>query len=361
MIRFLHAADLHLDSPFRSLTPEKAAQRRAELRQLPQQLCELAQQQRCELLLLAGDLFDAVGGYPESTEALQRAFRAFPGEVFIAPGNHDFYSAASPYAAGGWSENVHIFRSAQPERVFLPTFDCAVYGAAFQEESAPALLEGFRVEDPDCINLMVLHGDALNAQSPYNPISQAQIEASGLDYLALGHVHACSGPQQAGGTVYAWPGCTAGRGFDETGEKGVLLGEVSGGLCTIRFQPLPSRRYEILRLAAGEDPLAAILSALPEDTQRDSYRIILTGEADPPDLRALYTALEPRFFSLTLRDQTRPKAELWAAAGEDTLKGLFLQRLKEEWDTAPEAERKRIALAARYGLAALEGREVPEL
>ena len=85
MLRFLHAADLHLDSHFRSLPPERAIQRRAELRALPGLLCDLAREQDCQLLLLSGDLFDAVGGYPETIEALIRAFSACPAQISSPP------------------------------------------------------------------------------------------------------------------------------------------------------------------------------------------------------------------------------------------------------------------------------------
>lgn len=362
MLRFLHAADLHLDAPFSALSPEQAAQRRAELRELPLQICELANEQDCDLVLLAGDLFDTVGGYPETIETLQRAFAACRARIFISPGNHDFYSEASPYARTQWPENVHIFRSAQPECVYLSELDCAVYGAAFLSQDAASPLAGFRVQDPEAANLMVLHADAMNPASPYAPITKDQIAETGLDYLALGHIHLRTEPAVAGATTYAWPGCPMGRGFDETGEKGVYLGRLDETGCSLTFHPLPGRRYEILRVAAGDDPKQSILTALGDTkTQKHCYRILLTGEADPFDRDALQKELAERFFSLTIRDRTVPKADLWACAGEDTLKGLLLQNLKEQWHRAPTEEKKRYELAARYALAALEGREVPQV
>lgn len=362
MLRFLHAADLHLDAPFSALSPEQAARRRAELRELPEAICELANQQNCDLLLLAGDLFDTVGGYPETIEALQRAFAACRAKIFISPGNHDFYSAASPYARVTWPENVHIFTSSEPACVYLPDLDCAVYGAAFLGQTAESPLAHFRVQDPDAKNLMVLHADAMNPGSPYAPITREQIEAAGLDYLALGHIHLRAEPALAGKTAYAWPGCPMGRGFDETGEKGVYLGTLDEGGCALTFHPLPGRRYEILRVSAGEDALQSILSALGSTETKDHcYRILLSGESDPIDLKALHEQLEVRFFSLSIRNHTIPKADLWTGAGEDSLKGLLLQDLQKQWHSAPTAEKKRFELAARYALAALEGREVPQL
>ncbi len=354
MIKFLHAADLHLDSPFRALPPEKAAARRREQHGLLEALVELCDAERCDLLLLAGDLFDSEAARRDTEEALTRSLRACHAQVFIAPGNHDFYAPGSPYD-GDWPENVHIFQSEKPEAVVLEELNCAVWGAAFTAPAAGALLKGFRVADPSLVNLMVLHGDAENPSSPYNPVSAGEIEGSGLDYLALGHRHAAGGPFRAGVTSYAWPGCAMGRGFDETGQKGVYLGEVSKEGVSLGFRPLPGRRYEILRVEAGDDPLAAIEAALPLETGDDIYRVILTGQAEPPDLKKLEDALGARFYSLSLRDETTPPRDLWAEAGGDSLKGLFLKTLKGKRKDDPAL----YDLAARLGVAALEGWEVP--
>ena len=354
MIKFLHAADLHLDSSFSGLSAEKAAERRREQRLMLQGIVELCNANACDLLLLSGDLFDSENAYPETIEALVAALADCRARVFIAPGNHDFLRAGSPYLTAPWSENVHIFKSEAITSVALPDLGCTVYGAGFAQMDCPALLGGFVAAD--AVSLMVLHGDVGKPLSPYNPITEAEIAATKLTYLALGHVHAMSAGR-AGNTVYAYPGCPMGRGFDELGEKGVLLGEADANGCAVRFVPLGERRYEILTVAAGENPLDAITAKLPADTEKDVYRILLTGEADPPDLRALHDALSARFYSLEIRDCTLPRVNLWEGADERTLRGCFLAKIKEKYDAADEQAKPQIAAAARCGLDALDGRE----
>jgi len=357
VVKFLHAADLHLDSPFHGLPAAQAAQRRQEQRDLLNAMCELANDRECDLMLLSGDLFDSDNAYPETLEALCGALGRFRGRVFISPGNHDCLYAGSAYFTAPWPENVHIFTSERISSAVLPELGCQVYGAGFLSPSAPALLDGFRAEDSQLLNIMVLHGDPETPGSPYSPITREQIAASGLDYLALGHIHARTQAKTAGRTLYAWPGCPMGRGFDELGEKGVYLGILSEAECRLEFAPLPGRRYEILDVPAGEDPLNAILAVLPEDTSRDIYRIRLTGIADPVDLAALHRELAPRFYVLHLRDLTQPRVDLWKEAGEDHLKGQFLALLQAQLQDADEETRAQIHLAARLGLAAMEGRE----
>lgn len=355
MISFLHAADLHLGAPFSGLSPAQAAKRREEQIELVRRMFDASNERGCTLALLAGDLFDAPEVRPDTLEQVQRACAGFHGHIFIAPGNHDCCKPGGVYSLGGWPENVHIFSSRDISHVELP--ECTVYGAGFTQVSENAMLDGFRAEDGKPA-LMVLHGDCLQKDSPYDPITKEQVEKSNLTYLALGHIHQASGLLRAGKTAYAWPGCAMGRGFDELGEKGVYFGSVSdSGKVSLEFVPLGGRKYEILRVDAGDDALSAIEQALPKNTQNDIYRIILTGQAALPDTRALTCALESRFFALSIRDETRPKQELWSGAGEDTLRGLFLQTLRTQYDAAADdVTRRKIARAARLGLDAMENR-----
>lgn len=353
MIKLLHAADFHLDSAFSALSAEQAALRRREQRSALERLAAAAQ--GCDIVLLAGDLFDSARVYRDTLDALKRFFASVKAEIFIAPGNHDYLTGGSPYLTESWSGNVHIFTKPAIRRVRLEHLRCDVYGAAFNAPEMPALLKDFRVADPEAINLMVLHGD-LQPNSPYNFIGSEEVAASGLDYLALGHIHMRE-VKRFGKTTCAIPGCLMGRGFDECGEKGALLADVSKAECNVTFVPIPTRKYEILTVEAGDDPQAAIRAALPADTQNDCYRILLTGESGPVDVNELEQALAPSFFSLSVRDRTYPKRELWAAAGEDTLRGHFLNNLKTQYDGADEETRRKLTLAARLVTALMDGRE----
>ena len=213
MLKVLHGADFHLDAPFRALPPEKAAQRREEQRDLLLRLADTVREQGVELVLLAGDLLDSEQIYGETAQLLARALGSMGVPVFLAPGNHDFWSPRSPYARIQWPENVHIFHSSQVEAVPLPRLGCTVYGAAFTAPArADRVLEGFRAEG-EGLRLMVLHGST-EPTDRYGPVPAADIAASGLDYLALGHVHTASGLNRTGDTWCAYAGCQEGRRFD---------------------------------------------------------------------------------------------------------------------------------------------------
>ena len=214
-----------------------------------------------ENVVLAGDLLDSEQIYGETAQLLARALGSMGVPVFLAPGNHDFWSPRSPYARIQWPENVHIFHTAQAEAVPLPRLGCTVYGAAFTAPArADRVLEGFRAEG-EGLRLMVLHGST-EPTDRYGPVPAADIAASGLDYLALGHVHTASGLNRTGDTWWAYPGCPEGRGFDETGDKGVYCLEIDKGQVRETFLPLCRRRYVEKEADLAGRPAAEVLDAL---------------------------------------------------------------------------------------------------
>ena len=361
-IKILHAADFHLDSAFAGLTREQAKLRRRESRRLLERLSNYVNQNAVQIVLLAGDLFDGANTYRETVEQLAEALGGMRARVFIAPGNHDFYAARSPYATLKWPENVHVFQTRGMEHVELPGLRCAVYGAAFTDAAQEtSLLEDFAAPDDGLTHLMVLHAGLNAAEARYNPITREQIAASNLDYLALGHTHRFGGVLTAGRTAYAYAGCPEGRGFDETGEKGVLCGAVGPGEVDIKFIPFAKRRYGVLRVdVTDRTPEEALQNAMPETAASDIYRVVFTGETDERgvDIKSIEERFAPDFFHLELRDETCIRQDVWARVEEDSLRGLFLKELREQYDAADEDGRARIERAVRFGLAALDKRDM---
>jgi len=237
-----------------------------------------------------------------------------------------------------------------------------VYGAAFTSPEEPdgGVLDGFAAEKDGFAQIMVLHGDLGAVNSRYRPLSREKVASAGIDYLALGHVHQYSGLQRCGNTVCAYPGCMEGRGFDECGDKGFLLGTVVPGRVELRFVPFAARRYQILRVDVSELPaLTAVEHALPGDTNNDVYRIILTGETEEELSESeLTAALADRFYALEVRDHTRIKQDIWSGAGEDSLRGLFLKKLRAQYEAASPEERPQVERAVRFGLAAMDHRDM---
>ncbi|MEA4894776.1 MAG: DNA repair exonuclease [Oscillospiraceae bacterium] len=358
-LKLLHAADLHLDSAFESLSPEQAAERRQGQRELLFGIEEAAEKRGVDAVLLSGDIFESNSVKNETRRDIGSSLGALSCPVLIAPGNHDPYSPNSVWETLRLPENIFVFKNAEPECVEFKGLPARFWGAGFQNAFSPPLLRGFSApeKNDEISDVMVIHGDTGAGESDYNPISRDDLIKSGMDYVALGHIHARTPVLRAGKTAYAYPGCAEGRGFDETGEKGALLVTISDGGVKAEFVPLNGVRYEIIRVDIGDkDVYAAVDEAVSKLSENDCCRLILTGECGtPPDVNALRKSLEGRLRELQIRDETVFKRDVWAQRGQDTLTGVFLDRLYIMYEAAKsEGERKKISLAAKYGLAAIE-------
>ena len=354
MIKILHSADWHLDSPLQGHSEAQKEYLRQALLSVPGKVASICKNENCDLVLLSGDLFD--GAYSrEGYYAVRNALEEMAVPVVITPGNHDFLSAASPWLRETWPENVHIFTRNTIESFAIPALNCRIYGAGYTGMDCGNLLENFRKEGAEQYHIGVLHADPVTAGSSYCPITKRQIESSGLTYLALGHIHK-SGSLQAGQTLCAWPGCPMGRGYDEEGEKGVTVLTLDGTL-THRFLPLDTPRFYDLEIEAGDNASSAIDRVLPPAGSNDFYRITLAGPSEKPDLIALGREFS-HFPNLVLRDNTLPPLDIWGSAGADSLEGTYFKLLQEQLEGADEETRRKVLLAAKLSRQILNGQEV---
>ncbi len=343
-LKILHTADWHLDSPFGSLTEPQRQQLQQVHRTLPDLVAQVCRRECCDLVLVAGDVFD---GTPrrETVEAVKAALGSCAVPVFIAPGNHDFCGPGSPWLEESWPENVHIFTGGL-DSVAVPELNCRVYGAGYRSMDCPALLEGFRAGGEERYCIGVLHGDPGSPRSPYCPVTAAQVRDSGLDYLALGHIHK-AGSIRAGSTLCAWPGSPMGRGWDETGEKGLCIAALDEQV-SFWTVPLDTVCFYEATVDIGRESLESVLPAVETG---DFYRITLrgTGAVDLAALKRQFSHVP----NLELRDETTPPIDLWAGMEEDSLRGVYLRLLKQA-----EEEPEIVELAAEISQRILAEEEV---
>lgn len=353
MIKLLHTADWHLDAPMVGKDPRVAQILQEQSRLLPQKIAALCRREGCQLLLIAGDLFD--GAYKKETfRTVRNTLEELGIPVVISPGNHDFIQPGSPYLEEEWPENVHIFRNPQVESIVLPELDCRVFGTGYNAMEHPGLPKDFVAEGEETWKLGLFHADTTPG-SPYCPISRKALFESGLDYVALGHIHK-QGGLPMGNTLCLWPGAPMGRGFDEPGEKGVLLVTLDKRAAA-RFLPLDTPRFHDFSLDVEQDAQTALAAQLPATESTDIYRITLTGYSKPLELSALAQVFS-HVPHLILRDETLPETELWENAGSDTLEGMLFARLLEHFQSDSPVLSERAALAARICRSILDGQEV---
>ena len=345
MIKILHTADWHLGAPLQGYGDDL----RRALAEVPGKIWEVLHQEKCDIVLLAGDVFD--GAYtPYTYQTVYDVLQAMGVPVFITPGNHDFSAPDSPWKKELWPENVHIFRSQEIESVALPELNCRIYGAGFAGMDCPSLLENFRAECDEKYAIGIFHGDTTQLNSTYNPITKTQVQDSNLDYLALGHIPK-GDSFTAGKTLCAWPGCPMGRGYDETGEKGVYIVTLDDQV-SVHFRPLNTPRFYDLQ-AEPKD----LDSTLPPVGSDDYYRVTLVGTCEEPNLDTLKCTYS-RFPNLELWDRTTRPVDVWGNSGEDSFEGVYFGLLKQAYDSAEGADKEEIYLAAEISRRLMEGQEV---
>lgn len=363
MLKFLHTADIHLDSAFTAhFTAEQAEIMRSNIMTSFSRIIKLAES--VDVLLISGDLFDNPNPSRATVSFVKRLFSEIPGtRIFIAAGNHDPYTADSVYARENWGENVHVF-GIEPDCVELPKLKTRIFGVSF---SSAHCLEGLtlpKIEKKDGVyDILSVHADLVSngSGSEYNPIDKTMIVSSNADYLALGHIHKRSEVLKCGGTYYAYPGIPQGRGFDECGDLGCYIGCFDGEITDIRFEKTAAVRMIRLETDITEytDSLHIaenVCNAMKNLGGRDDfYRIILNGRIKPGILSidSLKYKLKDSASFLEIIDKTKPAYDIEEISRQNTLCGEFVRVMLSE--TKKSADSARIEDAILLGVCALLG------
>lgn len=247
-MRFIHAADLHIDSPLRGLSRYEGApveRLRGATRLALARLVDLAIDEQVTFVLIAGDLYDRdwqdfhTGLFVR--EQMVRLGRQGI-KVFIVQGNHDAQGVISRQVP--WPDNVKVFSSKKAETVKLDDLQVAIHGHSFPDREVPEdLVPSYPDAVPGYFNVGLLHTSLTGAEGhdTYAPTTLANLRSKGYDYWALGHVHARQVVSEQPHVVY--PGNLQGRHARETGPKGCELVSVQGGLVDASFMPLDVVRW----------------------------------------------------------------------------------------------------------------------
>ncbi|WP_138752009.1 metallophosphoesterase family protein [Paenibacillus sinopodophylli] len=252
--RFLHAADLHLDSPFRGLAKAPAAVKEALMDSTFAALRELTQvaiQSQVDFIVLAGDLFDEADRSLRAQLMLLKEWATLEEHgiaVYVIHGNHDPLSGAR--AELKLPSNVYIFAANKME--YRPAYRrngelaAFVYGRSYGTRIVTEnMAAAYRIEPEAPFHIALLHGnvDGNGSHDPYAPCElQELIGGKGFDYWALGHIHHRRVLHEYPHVVYA--GNIQGRNPRETGAKGCFIIDVTEAKAVeLAFVPLDSVRW----------------------------------------------------------------------------------------------------------------------
>ena len=283
MPRFLHIADPHIDSPIRSLQRLDGAGEHAAdtlTRDAFAAAIDLAIEEKVDLVVIAGDLFDGDWKHAGTWQWTRGQFERLIEHgipAALVRGNHD--AASELQTALPWPDGVHEFRDDGAHTIAFEEAGFAVHGHSYaRRETTENLAKNYPAAVKGLFNIGLLHTafEGESAHANYAPASPDDLLARGYGYWALGHVHKPTAMTDASkyGVPILFAGNPQGRDVGEAGPRGVVLVDVANGEAKPTFRPLDRLRWFVETVSAEEcetkDDLVRLAGRRLEDVRAAS-------------------------------------------------------------------------------------------
>lgn len=359
-LRILHVADVHLGVKFKGLPPDKARNRREDIKKTFSKMIDLAKSSRTNVLLIAGDLFDDPHPSQSLVSFVMDEMKNAEIPIFLVPGNHDPMIKSCVYTENDFPSNVTIFDT---EFSCIKVGDLAVHGIAYDPEKFDKhILRDLPEPLPDRYNIALVHGSYKFmdfGDENYYPIEKEEIKSSKMDYIALGHFHTFN---EIKTTVPAcYPGTPEGLGFNDTGGRGVVIVDLDKNGVKINPNNINSRVYETYELECSDlVNEGEIEKKIYEHSDPNKLlRVKLFGVPETLiklDSDALLEEIRNSFFHLEIIDNITSSSDLQV---DNTIKGTFITKIQEKISRSTDPEEKKLLeRALRLGVQALDGGEI---
>jgi exonuclease SbcD len=296
LVKFIHAADIHLDSPLRGLERYEGApveEIRGATRRAFDNLIDLAIEEEVACVLLAGDLYD--GDWKDYNTGLyfidrMRQLESAGIRVFIVAGNHDAASQITKQLR--LPDNVTLFSTSKPETVAMEELGLAVHGQGFvKREVTDDISSAYPQADPHLFNIGLLHTclDGKSGHEPYAPCTVDGLRSKGYQYWALGHVHNREIVSQDPWIVF--PGNIQGRHARETGSKGCTLVTVDNGEVTaVEHRDLDVLRWSMCVVDVTD---SATVDEIYEQVREALQQVLDDADGRPVAARLVLQGISP--------------------------------------------------------------------
>lgn len=350
-MKFIHIADVHLGAIPDSDKPW-GEDRSKEIWRSMEHIIDVCNEEEVDLLLIAGDLFHRQPKVRELKELDYLFSKLERAQVVIMAGNHDYINLRSNYRDFPWNDKVHMFYHSNIEVMDFPDINTKVYGLSYlQRDIIEPLYDDLKPEDKNGYHILLAHGgDEKNI-----PINKKKLQASGFDYIALGHIHK---PEIISDRM-AYSGSLEPLDKNETGERGYILGDINmiteTSLRTgIRFIPSSHREYKNIDLNVDTTTtMGAIrdqaVDEISKNGDQNIYIFYIKGLRDPNihfdnnEIMEAGNVLEVNDLSIPDYDFDHIYRE-----NKDNMIGLFIKKIQESSE-----DDEIIHKALYYGIEAL--------
>ena len=265
-MKFIHTADIHLGAAFLE---------KNQLFESFERIIEDAKNEKVDVLMISGDLFNKQPLLKELREINALFSRIGNTKVFIIAGNHDFIKKDSYYNSFNWNENVIFIKENKISRIDVDKLNLSIYGMSYHNrEIRENIYDNLTPDNEERINILMAHG----GDETHGPINFQSLNDSGFDYIALGHIHKYSEPIK---NYAIYPGSIEPLDINETGAHGYVYGEITKTGRLIEFRSIAKKRcihYELD--VTGKDSNFGIIEELKKIIDKDAYyKINLIGKS----------------------------------------------------------------------------------
>lgn len=358
-MKFIHTADLHLESKIELLPIEKSRTRRDEILRTFEKLADYANDNDVRAIIIAGDMFDTNKISIKTKQRVLTTIKKYSHIDFLCvSGNHDKINFIMNEER--LPKNLIIFGDKWST---INYDDCAITGISIDSVNQTTIYDNLHL-DENKINIVIMHGQIVGYRTKENAeiISIPRLKEKNIDYLALGHIHFYDKGEIDNRGVYVYSGCLEGRGFDELGEKGFVLINCEKDRLESTFIPFSMRNlyefeYDVQNYVSFFELADYIVNNLKEKVGEQSLiKVILKGQHKLDfyiDKFFLEKRLNEYFFFAKVYDKTELEISLNDYAYDKTVKGEFVRAV---WESDLSMQEKNDIILC--GLSALKGEEV---
>ena len=358
-MKIIHCADIHADSKMGThYSKEQTEERRNEIVDSFSRMVEYAKANAIKVIIIAGDLFD-------SKETQQKRIKQRIGYIILQNPEIDFL-----YLRGNHDEDVcfltdtdvpNLKRFSKNKWEKYSYGDIDIYGHEFGS-SIPVSFYNELTIDSTHVNIIVMHGQVAGyrAKDGAPVISLPKFANKNIDYIALGHIHDYKKEKLDQRCSWCYSGCLEGRGFDECGEKGFVVLDITDNKIQTEFVSVAKRTIHeisvnISGLITYDEIMKAISDEIIDCPSKDIIEVLLTGEISEEteiETDSYQTAFSSKYYLIRIKDKTETKIDYAKYENDVSLKGEFIRLVKEQNDITDEEKTKIIMT----GIKALAGR-----
>lgn len=359
-MKIIHCADIHADSKMEShFSREQATERRNEIINSFAYMVRYAKENGVRAIIIAGDLFDTKESQQKNIKRRIAGIIKENTEIdfLYLRGNHD---ESVEFATDEVLSNLKRFSLSEWKCYSYGNVD--IYGHEFGR-SIPSSAYNQITPDSNKINIVVLHGQIAEYKTKEGApvISLPKLKNRDIDYIALGHIHDYKKDRLDSRGSWCYPGCLAGRGFDECGKKGFVLLDITDKISS-EFIPISQREIHDVKVTLDgtmnyNDIMSAICEEVKDISSRDIVKVDLVGDISEEteieensylaDLNSRYG-----FYFVRIKNSTKPMIDYEKYENDVSLKGEFIRLVKSQTDLSDEDKARVIVM----GIRALAGR-----